>query len=239
MNSHFCGPAGAAVLILAALHSAHAEGNVHRGAKLYDACTSCHSLEPHLNLTGPSLAGVWGRKVASAKDFPRYSSALKAKNFVWNENTLNAWLADPSTFVPGTYMTFRGIRDDKTRGDLIAFLKIALAPDGAKTVVAQRLISTDEARGEAPEPLKTAGPNEQVTAIQHCKNTFFVTTADGKERPFWEMNLRLKVDSSATGPQSGKPVLLPAGMQGDRGSVVFSDLAEIGAFIKECSGVSK
>jgi len=59
-----------------------------------------------------------------------------------------------------------------------------------------------------------------------------VSTADGKERPFWELNLRLKVDSGPTGPK-GKPVLLPAGMQGDRGSLVFSDPAEIGRSIEE------
>ena len=233
MSSHFYGRAGAVVLVWAAVYPAHAEGDAHRGAKFYGACTACHSLEPHLNLTGPSLAGVWGKKVGSEQDFPRYSSALKAKDFVWDKNTLYAWLADPSAFVPGTYMTFRGIRDDKARGDLIAFLKIALAPDGAKTVVAQGLISAEEARGQAPEPLKTAGADERVTAIRHCKNTFFVTTADGKERPFWEMNLRLKVDSSATGPQGGRPVLLPAGMQGDRASVVFSTVAEIGKLIEQ------
>jgi cytochrome c len=233
ITSYFFGVAGAVVLGFTAIGPVHAGGDPRRGAKIYGACAACHSLEPNMNLTGPSLAGLWGKKAASVRDFARYSSTLKAKDFVWEENTLYAWLADPSVFVPGTYMTFRGIRDDKARGDLIAFLKIALAPDGAKTVVAQGLIPAEEARGQAPEPLKTAGPDERVTAIRHCKNTFFVTTADGKERPFWELNLRLKVDSSATGPLGGKPVLLPAGMQGDRASLVFSTVAEIGNLIKQ------
>lgn len=231
--SQFFGLAAAVIFVSAALSAAHAGGDPRRGAKIYGACAACHSLEPNMNLTGPSLAGLWGKKAASVPDFPRYSSALKAKDFVWDENTLYAWLADPSAFVRGTYMTFRGIRDDKARGDLIAFLKIALVPDGAKTVVAQGLVPAEEARGQAPEPLKIAAPDERVTAIRHCKNTFLVTTADGKERPFWEMNLRLKVDSSATGPLGGKPVLLPAGMQGDRASLVFSTVAEIGNLIKQ------
>lgn len=232
-SSYCSGFAGALLLTAATLNGAHAERDVHRGARIYGACAGCHSLEPNVNLTGPSLSGLWGKKAASVPDFPRYSSALKAKDFVWDETTLYAWLADPSAFVPGTYMTFRGIRDDKARGDLIAFLKIALAPNGAKTVVAQGLVPADEARGQVPEPLKTAGPNEQVSAIRHCKNTFFVTTADGKQRPFWGPNLRLKVDSSASGPQGGKPVLLPAGMQGDRASVVFPNVAAIGQSIEE------
>ena len=225
--------ASAAILFSAAFNPAHADGNPQRGARVYGACAACHSLEPNLHLTGPSLAGLWGKKAASVADFPRYSSALKARDFVWDEVSLYAWLANPEAFVPGNYMTFRGISDERARGDLIAFLKLALAPDGAKTVVAQRLITAETARGQAPEALERAGPDERVTAVRHCQNTFFVTTADGKERPFWEMNLRLKVDSSATGP-NGKPVLTPAGMQGDRASIVFSDPAEIGRLIDKC-----
>src|SRR5712691_13410743 len=88
----------AAVLISAAFNSAHAEGNPQRGAKIYGACAACHSLEPNLHLTGPSLAGLWGKKAASVADFPRYSSALKARDFVWDEVSLYAWLANPEAF---------------------------------------------------------------------------------------------------------------------------------------------
>lgn len=236
MKAHYSLAVAAAIVALAALDRAHADGNPQRGAMVYGACAACHSLEPDLHLTGPSLAGLWGKKPASVADFPRYSSALKMKqDFVWDEVSLYAWLADPNAFVPGTYMTFRGIRDDKQRDDLIAFLKLAMAPNGAKSVVAQRLIPADEARGQASEPLENAGPEARVTAVRHCHNTFFVRTADGKERPFWERNLRLKIDSGPTGPK-GKPVLLPAGMQGDRASVVFSNVKEIDQMIQEkCS----
>ena len=214
-----------------------ADGSPQRGAMVYGACAGCHSLEAHLSLTGPSLAAVWGKKAGSVIDFPRYSTALKQGNFVWDEVTLFAWLANPQEFVPGTNMTFRGLRDEKQRSDLIAFLKIAMGPDGAKSVVAQKLIPAEEARGQAPEPLENVRPEEQVVAIRHCHNTFFVGTADGKERAFWELNLRLKVDSSSTGPKDGKAALLPAGMQGDRASVVFSSPAEIVRWIKEkCEG---
>jgi cytochrome c len=223
----------AAVLVSAVLNPAYADGNPQRGAMIYGACASCHSLEQNLQLTGPSLAGIWGKKAASVANFPRYSEALKKRDFVWDEVTLYAWLADPNAFVPGTYMTFRGIRDDKARGDLVAFLRLALIPDGAKLLVAQRLIPADEARGQAPEALETAGPEARITAIRHCRNSFFVATADGRERPFWELNLRIKVDSGGTGPKGGKPVLIPAGGQGDRVSVVFSNPAEIGRFIEE------
>lgn len=227
--------ASAAIFIFAMFNAAQAQGNPQRGARVYDACAACHSLEPNLHLTGPSLAGLWGKKAASVAGFPRYSPALKERDFVWNEVTLHAWLAAPEAFVPGTNMTFRGIRDDKARGDLIAFLTLALAPNGAKSVVAQRLIPAEMALGQAPEALEEAGPEARVTAIRHCQNSFFVVTADGKERPLWELNLRIKVDSGATGPKGGKPVLIPAGGQGDRMSIVFSDPAEISRLIeKKC-----
>lgn len=224
--------AGIVVVISAALSPAKAESDPKRGATVYRACVVCHSLEPQLHLTGPSLAGLWGKKAASVENFPRYSKALKAQAFIWDETTLNAWVANPEAFVKDNYMTFRGIKDDKARSDLIAFLRLALAPDGAKSVAAKGLIPEQMARGQAPEPLDRAGPQEQVASVRYCRNTFFVVTADGVERPFWEMNLRLKVDSSATGPKGGKPVLTPSGMQGDRASLVFSDPAQISAFVQ-------
>jgi cytochrome c len=211
---------------------AHAQGSPQRGAMVYRACAACHSLEPGMHLTGPSLADLWGKKIASVGDFPRYSKALTAQAFLWDETTLNAWLANPAEFVAGNQMTFRGIADEKTRQDLISFLRLAMAPGGAKAVVAQRLVSESLARGQTPEDLSKAGPTQQVTAVRYCQNSYFVTTADEQEHSFWALNLRLKVDSSALGPKGGKPVLTGSGMQGDRASLVFSDPAQISAFIQ-------
>ncbi len=223
---------GAAITLLG-LSAAYADGDPKRGAKAFGACVACHSLEPHLNLTGPSLAGLWGKKAGSVGDFVRYSKALKEQAFLWDEVSLNAWLKEPKAFVPGTSMPFRGIDDASVRGDLIAFLKIAMVPGGASSVVAQGLIDADMARGQAPEPLKAAGPEFQVTHIRHCHDSFFVDTADGRNRPFWEINLRLKIDSSANGPNAGTPILLGSGMQGDRASIVFSDLDEIDRLVEK------
>lgn len=224
--------AGAVALASAVVGPAHAQGSPQRDAMAYRACAACHSLEPGMHLTGPSLADLWGKKAASVADFPRYSRALKAQEFLWDETTLNAWLANPAGFVAGNQMTFRGIEDDKTRQDLIAFLQIAMAPGGAKTVVTQRLVPEALARGQTPDDLSKAGAAEQVTAVRYCQNSYFVTTADGREHSFWALNLRLKIDSSALGPQGGKPVLTGSGMQGDRASLVFSDPAQIGAFLQ-------
>jgi cytochrome c len=86
-------------------------GEATRGAQLYRACAACHSLAPDRNMTGPSLAGIWGRKAGSLKSFDRYSPALKTSNVVWDEKTLDAWLQSPARFIPGNHMTFAGISD--------------------------------------------------------------------------------------------------------------------------------
>lgn len=212
--------------------AATADGDARRGASVYRACVACHSLEPGVHLTGPSLAGIWDKKIASSADYPRYSKALRAQDFQWDETTLNAWIAGPDDFVKGSSMTFRGIKDDKARADLIAFLRLALAPGGAKAVVAKGLLPAQAAAGQRPASLDRVGPDEQVVSVRHCHSTFFVATADGNERAIWEMNLRLKVDSGPDGPKSGKPVLTQSGMQGDRASLIFQEPGQISTFIQ-------
>ena len=80
--------------------------------------------------------------------------------------------------------------------------------------------------------LKTLEPNMLVKAITYCRDTYRVTTADGKTRAFWERNLRLKTDSSKDGPLSGAPALLSAGMMGDRADVIFAAPEEISKAIE-------
>lgn len=201
----------------------HADGgDAKRGAQVFRACTACHSLKVNRNLTGPSLADIFGRKAGSLASFLRYSPALKRSGITWDESSLDAWLRDPLALVPGNYMSFRGLPDAKSRAELIAYLETA--SQGAGAVAAK-------SRG-LPD-LKTAPPEARVTALRHCRDSYFVTTADGATTPIWEFNLRFKTDSSADGPAEGAPVLLGAGMRGDRAHIVFSRPGEISGFIKE------
>ena len=55
----------------------------------------------------------------------RYSNALRQSGILWNATTLDAWLANPKKFVPGNRMRFSGIRNDRARAALIAFLETA------------------------------------------------------------------------------------------------------------------
>ena len=207
---------------LGAAGSASATGDAKRGAIAFRACVACHSLEPGVHRTGPSLAGVWGRKAGSLADFARYSSALKGSGLVWDEHALDRWLRDPQATVPGNYMIFRGVDPGRARADLIAFLRTASAqgkPQGAL-------------RSANPD-LKQPPETSRIAAIRRCGDTYHVTNAKGDTVPFWEFNLRFKTDSGPSGPAPGKPVMVGSGMQGDRAQVVFSGPQEISAFIRQ------
>lgn len=211
-----------AAIALAAAGTASAAGDEARGARAFGACAACHSLELGRHLTGPSLSGLMGRKAGTLGEFLRYSQALKDSGLVWTEQTLDRWLRDPEALVHGNFMRFDGVKDDKVRSDLIAFLKVASAP-GSPLAGKPRVF---------PD-LKSAPPGARIAAIRHCKDSYYVTDAAGETRPFWEFNLRFKTDASASGPAPGAPVMVGQGMQGDRAQVVFSAPQEISAFIRE------
>lgn len=208
-----------------------AEGDVARGRQAYRACVACHSLTPDRNMTGPGLAGLWGRKAGSLAGFERYSPALKTADVLWNEASLDPWLADPARMIPGNRMTFPGIKEAGVRADLIAFLKDATAP--GRTAAEPPAASMGGMMGGGSVPnLRRLEPAQRVQAITYCRDTYFVTTADGQTHEFWERNLRFKTDSGGDGPERNAPAILDAGMMGDRASVIFAVPEEIGAWIK-------
>jgi cytochrome c len=105
--------------VLVGVAPAQAGGDAAHGEILYEGCQDCHSLDK--NDVGPRHRGVFGRKAGSLPDFA-YSDALKNANFVWDEATLDRWLADPQAFLPGAKM-FYHLDQTKDRADIIAFLK--------------------------------------------------------------------------------------------------------------------
>ena len=204
--------------------SAVAAEDAQRGAKAYQNCVACHSLETGRHFTGPSLANLFGRKAGTAPGFQRYSDALQRSGVIWDEKTLDAWLREPDSFIPGNVMTFPGLKDETMRRDLIQYLKAADSIPGARRA------------GPRLPDLKKAPPEGIAKVVRHCGDTYFVTTGDGKTHKIWELNLRLKTDTSVTGPAPGKPVIVGTGMQGDRSAIVFSALREIGELVKEQCG---
>lgn len=95
-------------------------GDPSRGEGLFERrCTGCHALSE--NHEGPRLQGVYGRAAGSVPDFA-YSPALMKTHVVWDESSLDKWLADPDAFIPGNAMDFQ-VSKPEERQDLIAFLR--------------------------------------------------------------------------------------------------------------------
>ena len=104
--------------------TAFADGDAAKGKRVFNKCKACHSLEAGKNKIGPSLHGIFGRKSGSEAGY-KYSSAMKNSGITWSEDTLKEYLENPKKMVPGNKMAFVGLRKEKDREDLIAYLKEA------------------------------------------------------------------------------------------------------------------
>ena len=202
-----------------------AGGDPARGATLFQQCAACHSVEPGLHLTGPSLAAIWNRRAATVPGFGRYSDALKHAAITWDAAALDRWLQRPQAVIPETTMTFQGMQSARQRADVIAYLKVLAAGNPPPAAAGGMM-----AMGPRVD-LKKVGKERRVTAIRHCGDAYHVTTESGRTIPYWEFNIRFKTDSSPNGPERGKPVLATQGMQGDRVQVVFSGLDDLKQFL--------
>ncbi|HKX63810.1 MAG TPA: cytochrome c family protein, partial [Rhizomicrobium sp.] len=86
-------------------------------------CTQCHDLaKGGPNKIGPNLFGVVDRARASVEGFA-YSSAMKAKPGNWTYDELSKFIKAPGVDIPGTKMSFAGVRSEKDRINMIAYLR--------------------------------------------------------------------------------------------------------------------
>jgi len=85
-------------------------------------CSICHAVAPGRNSIGPTLFGVVGRKTGSVPGF-HYSPANLGANITWEPATLDKYIESPRAVVPGTIMTYSGVKDATKRADLIAYLE--------------------------------------------------------------------------------------------------------------------
>jgi cytochrome c len=112
----------AATIVLATRTPARAQ-DVPTGQRLFRSqCSICHSPQPGRNIIGPSLFGVVGRHSGQIAGF-RYSSANLRSDLTWDPTTLDRYLTGPQQVVPGTLMTFPGLKNRQQRADVIAYLE--------------------------------------------------------------------------------------------------------------------
>ncbi|GAB4517555.1 MAG: cytochrome c family protein [Amphiplicatus sp.] len=98
------------------------------GEQEYRACAICHASAPpgtpagDMRLVGPSLWGVYGQPAARLDGYA-YTKAMREADIVWDEATLDAFIANPQAVVRGTRMSYAGEPDPETRAAIIAYLK--------------------------------------------------------------------------------------------------------------------
>ena len=98
-----------------------ASADVEKGSKVFKKCAACHKLEDGANATGPSLYGIVGRPIGGVSGFG-YSSAMSSHGGDWTPDALNEFLLKPSSYMPGTAMSFNGLKKVGDRANLIAYL---------------------------------------------------------------------------------------------------------------------
>jgi cytochrome c len=112
-------------------------------------CTVCHSFgkgEPAK--IGPNLYGIVGAARAHMAGFD-YSDGLKKLGGTWNDDELNAWLTNPRDVVSGTRMAFPGIKSEKERAEVVAYLR-SISPEAPPL-----------AKASAAAPEKPAEPEKK------------------------------------------------------------------------------
>jgi cytochrome c len=112
-----------AVALLTIFHEpAHAADPENGQAVFKTQCGICHSVVQGKNMVGPSLFGVIGRRSGSVEGF-HYSAGNKNADITWDAAILDKYLTAPREVVPGTIMTYGGLKDDAKRADVIAYLE--------------------------------------------------------------------------------------------------------------------
>jgi cytochrome c len=110
------------VLVLTLTEIARAQ-DVTKGEIVFHQCVPCHSIGANAqNKVGPELNGLDGRHSGTVANFD-YSDANKNSGIVWNEGTFKTYIVDPKATVPGTKMSYRGVKDPQQVNDLWAYIR--------------------------------------------------------------------------------------------------------------------
>lgn len=124
MMKKAAGVVGFAAALTLAAPLALAEGDAAAGEKVFKKCKACHVIDKEKNRLGPHLIGIFGRESGSVDGF-KYSKAMIEAGITWDETTIAEYLADPKGYVPKNKMAFPGLKKEKDRANVIAYLKEA------------------------------------------------------------------------------------------------------------------
>lgn len=112
--------AGPAASFSALMKVADAEA----GAGAFAPCRACHTIHRGgADRNGPNLFAVMGSPIGHNSKRFSYTAALQDTGGNWTRERMDAWLANPHRFAPGTSMRFPGVADPLERADIIAYLE--------------------------------------------------------------------------------------------------------------------
>jgi len=110
------------VIAASSLASAALAQDAAAGKTSFNKCLPCHAIgEGAKNKVGPELNGLDGRKSGTAPDY-NYSDANKNSGITWNEAEFKVYIKDPKAKIPGTKMTFAGIKNENEINNLWAYV---------------------------------------------------------------------------------------------------------------------
>lgn len=175
-------------LMLAVASPVMADGDAEEGKKVFRKCQACHKLAPGQHGIGPSLAGLFGREAGKVPGFD-YSEAMRQSGVVWSEDSLEKFLAEPRSFIPGNKMPFAGVRDEEQREDLIAYLEQATGMERSEGSTLERPgAAQDIVRKptDIPPPIGKRGPRDVNIRLEAVE--LEGRLSDGTSYRYWTFN---------------------------------------------------
>lgn len=147
--------------LISSAAQAQVMGDPVAGEEVFKECAKCHTVGPDAkHKVGPILNDVFGRQAGTADGFKRYSKGIKrmgTDGLVWDLEHLNIYLENPKSLVSGTRMSFRGLKDEQQRADVIAYLRTFSAspqniPEAAPTATAHEVVLPPEVLALVGDP---------------------------------------------------------------------------------------
>ncbi len=108
-----------------------ASADAARGQKGFKKCAACHKVDAGASGgVGPNLYGIAGKPKGAVEGFAYSKAMLEAANTLgpWTYESLNKFLQKPKAYIPGTKMSFAGLKKETDRADMLAYLK-EISPD--------------------------------------------------------------------------------------------------------------
>jgi len=109
-----------------------AGGDPAAGKTVFQQCAACHAIGPGAtNRVGPVLNGLIGRAAGTAPGY-RYSAAMKNSGLTWDEATFTSYIQNPRGMVPGTKMSFPGLKNPTDAANVLAYIESFNADGSSK-----------------------------------------------------------------------------------------------------------